>query len=189
MTLRRPPPLGRPLEVERDDARVALLDGGDLVAEAVPAGVDVDVPAPVSFADAERASARYAGFVEHPFPTCFVCGPGRPAQDGLAIFAGPVEGRDLVAAPWVAPDARPELVWASLDCPGGFAFGFAAGRGEMVLGRLAAQIERPPEAGERCVVVGWPITADGRKHFAGTALFAEGGELLARARATWIAPA
>lgn len=188
VTLRRPPPLGRPLEIERAGSRVALLDGGELVAEGVPAEVDIDVPAPVSFAEAERASASYPGFVEHPFPTCFVCGPGRPADDGLRIYAGPVEGRELVAAPWVPPAARPELVWAALDCPGGFAAGIGAGRGEMVLGRLAARIERLPDPGARCVVVGWPIGEDGRKFYAGTAVFTGEGRVLARARATWIAP-
>jgi hypothetical protein len=188
VTLRRPPPLGRPLEVDRAGNWVALLDEDELVAEGVPAEVDIDVPAPVSFAEAERASASYPGFVDHPFPTCFVCGPARPADDGLRIYAGPVEGRELVASPWVPPAARPELVWAALDCPGGFAAGIGAGRGEMVLGRLAARIDRMPEPGRRCVVVGWPIGQDGRKLDAGTAVFTDGGELLARARATWIVP-
>jgi hypothetical protein len=47
---------------------------------------------------------------------------------------------------------------------------------------------RVPDLGERCVVVSWPLGEDGRKLFAGTALFAEDGELLALARQTWIAP-
>jgi hypothetical protein len=187
VTLRRPPPLGRPLQVERDGGRVALLDGAGLVAEGVPAEVELQVPDPVAHDEARQASAAYAGFVRHPFPTCFVCGPARPEEDGLGIFPGPVEGRELVAAPWVPADVRPELVWATLDCPGGFAAGFP-GTGQLVLGRLAARIERLPERGERCVVVGWPLGEDGRKFYAGTGLFAEDGELLARARATWIAP-
>ena len=45
-----------------------------------------------------------------------------------------------------------------------------------------------PEVGERCVVVSWPLGEDGRKLYAGTALYAEDGELLAVARQTWIAP-
>jgi hypothetical protein len=188
VTLRRPPPLERELEVERDGERVVVLDAGELVAEAMPAQVELDVPDPIALADARRASAAYPGFVEHPFPTCFVCGPARPADDGLRIFPGPVDGRELVAAPWTPADARPELVWAVLDCPGGFAAGFAS-RGEMVLGRLAARIDRMPHPGEPCVVVGWPLGEDGRKLYAGTAVFGDDGEVLARARATWIAPA
>jgi hypothetical protein len=187
VTLRVPPPLDTPLRVERAGGRVEVFDGNVLVAEAVSAEVDVEPPVPVSVAEAELAAKSYAGFAEHAFPTCFVCGPVRAEGDGLRIFPGPVAGRDLVAAPWTPRESRPELVWASLDCPGAFAVGFD-GRGELLLGRLAARIERVPEAGERCVVVGWPLGEDGRKRYAGTALFTAEGELLARARATWIEP-
>jgi hypothetical protein len=45
-----------------------------------------------------------------------------------------------------------------------------------------------PEVGEPCVVAAWPLEEDGRKLFAGTALFAEDGELLALAKQVWIAP-
>jgi hypothetical protein len=188
VTLRLPPPLERPLRVEREDGRVEVYDGDALVAEGVPAQVDVEPPAPVPLDEAERAAARYDGFREHAFPTCFVCGPERAEGDGLRVFAGTVEGRDAVAAPWTPAESRRELVWAALDCPGAFAVGYAGGRGELVLGRLAARIDRVPHAGEPCVVVGWPLGEDGRKLYAGTALFTAGGELLAVARATWIEP-
>jgi hypothetical protein len=36
-------------------------------------------------------------------------------------------------------------------------------------------------------VIGWRIGAEGRKHFAGTALFDGRGGLLGKARQTWIA--
>jgi len=185
VTLRLPPPLERPLRVEHEAGGVSVYDGDALVAEAVHADVDVAPPARVALEDAERAAAGYKGFREHAFPTCFVCGPDR--DDGLGIYAGRVEGTDLVASPWAPRESRRELVWAALDCPGAFAVGFA-GRGELVLGRLAARIERVPEVGEQCIVVGWPLGEEGRKRYAGTALFTAGGELLARARATWIEP-
>ena len=51
---------------------------------------------------------------------------------------------------------------------------------------MTAQIERLPEDGEPCVVVGWPVGEDGRKLYAGTALFGERGDLLAVARQVWI---
>jgi hypothetical protein len=187
VTLRLPPPLDRPLRVERSDGRVEVYDGDALVAEGARAEVDVEPPAPVSVPDAERAAATYAGFAEHVFPTCFVCGPERAEGDGLRIFPGRLDGTATVAAPWTPAESRPELVWASLDCPGAFAVGFD-GRGDLLLGRLAARIERLPDAGEPCVVVGWPLGEDGRKLYAGTALFAADGTLLARARATWIEP-
>ena len=78
--------------------------------------------------------------------------------------------------------------WAAIDCPGAYAVG-AAGRGDMVLGRMTARIGRVPEAGELCVVAAWPLGEEGRKLFAGTVLFAEDGEELALARQTWITPA
>jgi hypothetical protein len=196
VTLRKPPPLDRLLIVRRGDARVVVEDGGDPVAEAVPADVSLEVPPPVSLDAAEEAAGRYSGFDRHAFPECFVCGPGRPPGDGLRIFAGPVADRDdVVAAGWTPPpdlaDAsglvKPEFVWASLDCPGAFATA-AAERGVAVLGRLAARVDSRPTAGEPHVVLGWSLGGVGRKHFAGTALFSAEGELRAVARATWVTP-
>jgi hypothetical protein len=186
VTLRRPPPLGRPLRVESADGRVEVRDGDELVAEAVPAHVDLDVPEPVSVADAEAASRGYPGFERHAFPTCFVCGPERAPGDGLRIFASPLDG--IVAAPWTPVETGPELVWAVLDCPGAYALEWE-GRSEILLGRLHGRVDRVPARGERCVVVGWPLGWEGRKGYAGTAVFSDDrGDLLARARATWIEP-
>ena len=53
---------------------------------------------------------------------------------------------------------------------------------------MTARIERLPEEGEQCVVVGWPLGEDGRKLFAGTALLGADGETLATARQVWIVP-
>jgi hypothetical protein len=189
VTLRLPPPLGRPLAVHRDDDVTLLLDGDALVAEARPGVVDVVVPAPVSRAEAADAVSRHVrvGSLVSSFRECFVCGI-RDEADGLGIYAGTVEGREpLHAAPWTVDDASPEIVWAAIDCPGAYAVG-ALGRGEIVLGRMAARVERVPEPGERCVAAAWPLGEDGRKLYAGTALFAEDGELLALARQTWIEP-
>jgi hypothetical protein len=189
VTLRRPPPLGRPLRVERNGADVRLLDGETLVAEGAPATVELELPTPPSIQEAESAARRYPGFGRHSFPTCLVCGPDRVPGDGLRIFAGPVDGRpELYAAPWDVPaDVDRRLVWASLDCPGAIAVGFPE-RGETLLGRLAGRVDGVPEPGSRCVVIAWPLGEDGRKLHAGTALFSAAGELLAQARAVWIVP-
>ena len=180
VTLRVPPPLDRPLRL--DEGR--LWDDPVLVAEGRTTSVDVEPPAPVPFEDAERAARAD---VASPFPECFVCGHAR--TDGLGIFAAPVPGRDVVAAPWVphASETEPVFVWAALDCPGAYATG-VLGRGTVVLGRLAAEVRRRPRAGEHCVVVGWPLAAEGRKHEAGTALFGEDGDVIGVARAVWIEP-
>jgi hypothetical protein len=188
VTLRAPPPLDRELEVVRaGDSRVEVRDGETLVAEAEPASVDVEVPAAVSPAEAEEASSRYAGFAHHAYPTCFTCGPKR--EDGLGIFAGPVAGRDgLVAATWTPEgEPPPEVVWAALDCPGGWAVDDFQREG-VLLGRLAARIDRLPAPGEPLVVLGWRVGEEGRRRYAGSALATADGEVLARSRSTWIVP-
>jgi hypothetical protein len=185
VTLRLPPPLDRPLAVEREDGRVLLLDGDALVAEARPAPVEVDPPAPVSVTDAEAARERHVRDWSPDFGECYVCGI---REDGLEIRVGPVVGREpLHAAPVALREAGSEFVWAAVDCPGAYAVG-AEGRGDIVLGRMTARIDRVPHAGEECVAAAWPLGEDGRKLHAGTALFTRAGELLALARQTWIVP-
>jgi hypothetical protein len=182
VTLRRPPPLGIPLRWDGE----ALRDADLVVAEARAAELELDVPAPPSWDEAEEARPRFAGFREHAFPTCFVCGPERAEGDGLRIFAARVDG--FVAATWLPAEPTRELAWASLDCPGAYALE-STGRSDMLLGRLHGRVDRVPEPGEGCLVVGWPLEWDGRKGYAGTALWsADRDELLACARATWICP-
>ena len=91
ITLRRPPPLARPMAVERDgEGSVRVLDGDVLIAEgtSLPGSLAVDLPGPVTVRDARAAglgSRLRAHPDEHPFPTCFVCGPARrpaPARSG-----------------------------------------------------------------------------------------------------------
>jgi hypothetical protein len=147
--------------------------------------VELDVPAAVSLDVAEASRERHVRGWISDFAECFVCGT---REDGLDLRVGPVSGREpLHASPIALPEALTELVWAAIDCPGAYAVG-AEGRGDIVLGRMTARIERIPEADEPCVVTSWPVGEDGRKLFAGTALFSEDGELLALARQTWIAP-
>ena len=187
VTLRVPPPLERELELVRANGRVELRDGETLVAEGERASVEVDVPRPVSVAEAEAASTRYAGFAHHAYPTCFTCGPAR--DDGLGIYAGPVSGRDgVVAATWTpAEEPAAEVVWAALDCPSGWAVDDFQREG-VLLGRMAARVDRLPVPGEPYVVLGWRIGEDGRKRYAGSALTTADGEVLARSRSTWIVP-
>lgn len=183
VTLRQPPPLERPLEVATN-GRIELREGDRLVAHAEPAEVDLDLPEPLSF-DEAAAAAMPEGDKESVFPECFVCGWQR--EDGLRIYAGPVSGTNMVAATWTPELVAPELVWAALDCPGAYAVQ-SGWRGTPVLGRLAARIEHLPHAGEPCVVMAWPLGEEGRKLYAGTALFGQDGRVLGSARATWIIP-
>ena len=147
MTLRLPPPLDRPLAVERDGDGVRLLDGDALVAEARPRTVEVDAPAPVSVEVAEASRERHVRGWSPEFSECFVCGV---REDGLEIRVGPVAGREpLHASPIALPEALPEIVWAAIDCPGAYAVG-AEGRGDIVLGRMTARVDRVP-GGRRAV--------------------------------------
>ena len=188
VTLRLPPPLDAPLQVDWADERrrIELRDGDALVAEAEPSDVELELPEPIAF-EVAAAAALPEGDRNSGFPQCFVCGWAR--NDGLGIYAGAVAGTDAVAATWTPrPDhVAPEFVWAALDCPGAYAV-HGGERGMPVLGRLAARVEHLPHPGERCVVMGWPLGADGRKLYAGTALFGEDGRVLGAARATWIVP-
>jgi len=185
VTLRLPPPLDRPLRVERADDDVRLLDGEAVVAEARRAPVEAEPPAPVSVEDADAARERHAREWTPDFRECYVCGV---REDGLEIRVGLVTDREpLHAAPIALPEIGEEFVWAAIDCPGAYAVG-AEGRGDIVLGRMTARVDRVPDVSEQCVVASWPLGGDGRKLYAGTALFTADGELLALARQTWIAP-
>jgi hypothetical protein len=202
--LKAPPPLDRELSVERDDGGVRVRDGDTVVAEARPAQVDVAPPPLVTLDEAADAETKgpFLDPDDHPFPSCFVCGPNRSAGDGLRIFAGPVDGRiadgkPVFAAQWTPPAdlAGPdglmptEVVWAALDCP---TSGPVANDPErpgflpIVLGRLAARIDRPVAAGEPHLVLAWEISVEGRKRDAAAALYTAGGELCAVSRALWI---
>lgn len=194
VTLRVPPPLETPLTVERDGETVRLLDGETLVAEARPATVDADVPEPVTVEQARRAGERSPLLDTHPFPECFVCGPGREPGDGLRIFCGPVDGRELFAAVWT-PDASlpaaagavaPQIVWAALDCTSAGAIPLLGDVGTAMLGRLAVRIEAAVRVGEPHVALSWPVGRDGRKVDMGAALLTADGALCGVGRARWI---
>ncbi len=187
VTLRRPPPLDRPLAVRRTDGGgVELLDGDDLVASARPLdALAVDVPPVVGVAEAQAAGASTPLAEGHPFPTCFGCGPAR-GDDGLHCLSGPVAGRaDRVwAVGWTPEVAAPEIVWAALDCPSAGPV-TEPGSAPHVLGRIAARIERLPEAGAPHAVMSWPRGLDGRRKHTGSALVDASGDVLAAAHATW----
>jgi hypothetical protein len=202
VTLRRPPPLDTPLAVARDGTgSVRVLNGDELVAQGERSDEDlgVDVPEPVTIAEAEAAGAAshlHQHPEEHPFPTCFVCGPKRAPGDGMRIMVGRVAGREVAADAWTpaidladsSGAVRPEFVWAVLDCSGGVGSWLVdrIDGNPFVLGRFAVRIPAPVRAGAPHAVVGWRIGVDGRKLTAGSAVFTAGGELAGVARATWI---
>jgi hypothetical protein len=105
-----------------------------------------------------------------------------------------MRGKTVVAAPWV-PDrwvtgddggVRTEMIWASLDCPGGWALtDFVPGKLAR-LGTMTARVLKPVEPGKRYVVAGWPLGSEGRKLYCGTAVFDSAGAVCAAAKSTWV---
>jgi hypothetical protein len=211
--LAAPPPLDVAMSLDGFTAEdgasgVRLMFDGALVAEAVavpPAAADEELtPVPALDADpdraftrAEEAGTRYGGLVDHPFPTCLVCGTGRAEGDGLRLRPGPGDPSEgpldgTVSAAWIphpafdSGDGRVDLplTWAGLDCPGGWS-AEVAGR-PLVLGTMTARVWRRPRIGERCIVRGLAGEASGRKVATRSTLYGEDGAVLAGAAQIWI---
>ena len=191
--MRRPPPLDTTPFVERAAHQYSVhLDNGDVIAVAQPVGEPITADPVVIDIPAEAPPALPAD--RHPFRTCVTCGPDRAPGDGLRIFAKRIPGQAVLADQWT-PDqsladndgsVRPEIVWASLDCPGGWAAFDRISGGVAVLGQMTAQVDRTPFVGEPCAIVASSRRRDGRKIDAHSALYSCDGELLAAARAVWI---
>jgi hypothetical protein len=194
--LLRPPPLETDLALvaAEEPGHWAVLHGTQRVIEARPGTLDLIAPPPPTYVEALEASLHAPGLLEHPCPGCFVCGPGRARGDGLRLFASPVSGRDIAAAPWLPDESlsqgdgkvRPEFIAAALDCPGFHAL--RTGRRLWLLGEYTCHIDRLVHVGEPCVISAWQLTVRGRVATVGTALFDEDGQLCAMARGTWIEP-
>lgn len=187
-------PLATSLQIVQAPGIVRLERAGTVIAEARNQSVDISPPSAPTFA-AVDVHSKTVPTLPQVFPLCFVCGAARQPGDGLRIRAVPMP-TGVYAAAWT-PDSSlaradnmvaSEFLWSSLDCPGAYANPSPRG-GLLLLGELTVSIEDEVRVGERCVIVAWPLGVDGRKRFAGTALFKESGELVAKARATWIEPA
>jgi hypothetical protein len=195
--LSAPPPLETPMSVDAaDDGVTASVDGRVVATATVLGDADAGAIAPVSpvaLDEAERATARFPGLTDHPFPECFVCGTAR--TDGLGLRPGPVDDGlgERVGAVWrpdaslVAADGRVTLpvVWAALDCPGGWSVAIA-GR-PMVLGTMSARVLERPAAREPLVVAGRALDVSDRKALTATTLYRPDGQVLAMATHVWVA--
>ncbi len=199
VTLRSPVPLDQPLQLQLDADQAQLLYVDKLVADARLCELQMEIPTPPTWDQAWAQRAASTSLIEvfpgrkgiH--PTCFCCGAELAPEDGLHVYAAPIPGFHGVAAAW-QPHANfgdaegwlpPEHIWTALDCPGMGAF-VADNLRVGLLGRMAARIVKPVNVRDRNLVIGWPISIEGRKHFAGTAVFNGAGELCAYAKATWI---
>lgn len=204
VTLRAPTPLDRVMNVvRRDDDTLQLILGETLIAEAVRTRLELDIPEPPSFEAALSAQPRSPSFYENVnpmlpqgtgfHPICFCCGADVEPDEGLHVYAAPVDGFDGVAAAWRPSDAfadadgyLPErILWAALDCPGQFAY-LCAGIRTGMLGRMTGRILKRVPAAQDLTVTGWCLEVERSKHFAATALFDAAGDLCGYSRQVWI---
>jgi hypothetical protein len=202
VTLRRPPPLDTPVPTTETDGVTTAADDLGTVAQAERAEHALTEVESVDAAAARAAEASYAGWVSHPFTSCFTCGPDRVEGDGLRIFPGPVDdydGATRVAAVWTPHPSTAEdwhayeddhrraslpVTWAALDCPGGWAADLA--NNPAVLGRMTARVDTLPVVGEEHVVVGQLRGGEGRKLHTAATLYDVDGRVVATAEHTWI---
>lgn len=201
VTLRSPIPLDNPLTVYRGSEYTSIMHGETLIAEVREGELDLDIPAPPDWESALSAQPESPSFMNmiNPaipngtgfHPICFCCGADH--EDGMNVYASAVHGGEQVAAIWQTksewadpdgflPDA---FLWTALDCPGQFAF-MAADIITGMLGRMTGQIKHRAQAGKEYLVTGWRVNIEGKKHFAGTAIFDRDENLLAAAKSVWI---
>jgi hypothetical protein len=191
-------PLDTPMPLARQDSKLRMTNGEVLVGEAWAADPATlpDTWDPPTLAEAEAATLRSPTWARPLHPPCFSCSLTREEGDGLRVAVGQVEGRPkgYLAGVWT-PHATfadtnggtpVEIVWAALDCPGSIAW-MVEGHPVGLLGTMTGEVTALPRAGEPHIVTAWPLGADGRKHYAGVALFTAAGKRLARGHQIWIA--
>jgi hypothetical protein len=205
VSLRAPPPLGKPLQLQPGARGLSLLDGDLVLAQVEPAEFDLEVPTVPSIDAAavagtlgrwqarSRRMALWPG--GNPYDHCFGCGIAR--TDGLQLIPSPVDDTSIVATTWVASanaatatgELPAAITWAALDCPAGIAWHYQIPDSPpMMTARITARVDRPLRAGERYRVLGWPIRRDGRKLHAGSAIVDDDGQIRARSLQLWLLP-
>lgn len=200
--LRQPPPLDATMRLAGNEGALELTFGGAVVARAHVVDTSIEPVEGVSWDEAVEASSSYPGHTQHPFPTCFSCGPERP--DGLRIFPGQVPSARAemtrVAAPWVPDETFPAdyheyddstpraclaATWSALDCIGAWTADLSERL--LVLGQMTAIIDDLPVQGEQHVVTGEHRGSRGRKTFTASTLHDGDGRIVGRAEHVWVA--
>ena len=119
------------------------------------------------------------------------CGPPNSGNGGYVsgLLAQSIPGPATAVLRAIIPLNTPLNLTpgqAALDCPGSIAWVELKGQGGGLLGTMTAEILRRPAANEPVIITAWPLEQDGRKQFAGVAMFSVDGELMARAHQVWI---
>jgi len=187
--LLRPFRSGRHLVLERTAEGARCSSDGENVAEGRAWSGSVEPPRAPGFALAHRASTLDRPVHDHPFPSCYCCGPGRPDGDGLRIFSDPI-APGVLAAVWTPHPAHcdprgqatGETLWSASDCPALWALMHAEPPGSerhVVTGTLRLRLLHPVVSGEPHLVLSWKMGESGRKLEAGVAFLAADGSLCA----------
>lgn len=199
--LRSGVPLDTAVRIEPgEEGAVTLVNAeGAVLGSARPADdsqIPPPPPAPPTVEEA-KAFAAASQFAERSLHRgCFSCCIEREAGEGLGVHVGQIDGAPLgqCAGVWTPhenfalddgtiPD---EITWGALDCSGSMAWWIKSGSPVGLLGTMAGEVLRKPKAGETYVVVAWAREVEGRKHFAGVALFDGQGGVMARSGQIWI---
>ena len=181
------------------DDGVALAGPDGAVLGSATATLTRDLPEPPAplTQDQARLAQSTSPYGQTPLHRgCFSCCILRDPGEGLGVFVGQVEGREpghaaglwtphanFACADGTMPD---EIIWGAMDCSGSMAWGLKTGHRVGLLGTMSGEVLRAPRADEPCVIQAWPLEVEGRKYFAGVALWSATGELLARSGQIWI---
>jgi hypothetical protein len=194
--LLRPIPLERKLALRpsaEQDGLIVYDSSGDIMA-ARRELLALEVPEPP---DHDRVAAAGHNFQIPPdgsFANCFVCGHDRDPGDGMRVHAGQdCLENSFAAVHWTPHENFADetgtlplrFVWGALDCPGAIAAAIL-NPCDMVTGEMHGEAYAPVHAGETYTVFAWPVWAEGRKIFSGSALIDSAGQICAKASELWI---
>ncbi|PJZ55680.1 hypothetical protein [Leptospira barantonii] len=205
--IRAPAPLNETLYYSRDPSGsgIKLLSKGtnSVIADAKEdSEFYMDVPElnSSSLEGIQNPEQEYLGFHKHPFPTCFVCGPNRNHKDGMRIFPAKISDQvgftHLHGAfwnPWkdlsgTDGKIRDEIVWAALDCPGGFAASYVEPT-LIVLVKLRGRLLESIFPEVPYAIQAWEIGRNRRQRIAGTAIYRiDDRKCVAYSEALWMVP-
>ncbi len=184
--LRRPPPLDRRLSVDTTPEGASVLDGEAVVLVATRSDLDVFPPV-----DPRQLAAIFERGPQpapswHMAPTCFVCG----TPESLGMHPTRIEEIGVWATAWTPQhlagesELEPEIVWALLDCPAGWATTDSQ-RPERsffpALVEMTVEIAHPVPLGQPVAILGWMTSEGERRIDCESAIMDRTGTVLASA--------
>lgn len=199
VALRSPIPVETDLDVVHQEDRWHLVDPSDpatVILEATRWDIDYASTPAVTIDEAAAARRGFPLTAEtHPAPHCLSCGL---QERSLHVHAGPLDdGR--WATPFRMPEwslidgsVDPSLLWMAMDCSCGWYISHSGpDQRQAVTVQFAVDVHTPIEPETDYALVAWngdyPLSWDGRKRGAGSALFDASGTCVANSRSFWVA--